>query len=335
MMKNILKFFGILLLIVVLLLTGFFVFFAIEFSVPDDFNYVVNDDQNTCTILSAKNMNTLYLIVPEEIDGYTVTKIASRAFEGHKCFDVILPKTIEYIGEGAFAYCENLLEVEGIEKCTNLKEIQQQTFRGCHRLDGILLPEGLEKIGKMAFVSCYKLSSINIPSTVTIIDDGAFAINYSMTEIKIPASVEYIGTEAFEACMYLKSIEVEAQNANYCSVDGVLYSKDMTMIHTYPCDKAGSEFTIPDSVTTIPVSTFTYPRNLEILNIPTSVKTIEKDAIKDTKNIATLSKINYNGTIETWNAINRDPDWAWRYLPDYTIYCTDGKLSKDGTVTYH
>ena len=124
MMKNILKFFGILLLIVVLLLTGFFVFFAIEVSVPDDFNYVVNDDQNTCTILSAKNMNTMYLIVPEEIDGYTVTKIASRAFEGHKCFEVILPKTIDYIGEGAFAYCENLFAVEGIEKRFNNKPLE-------------------------------------------------------------------------------------------------------------------------------------------------------------------------------------------------------------------
>ena len=334
-MKKILRVALTILLIIVIVHVGAFIFVALDVIIPDEFTYVVNDDQNTCTIIGTKNTNSLSIVVPEEIDGYTVTKIASWAFKEHKGVSVFLPETIEYIGEGAFAFCENLVGISGLEKCTNLKEIQQQTFRGCHRLNDISLPEGLEKIGKIAFISCYRLSSINIPSTVTIIDDGAFAINYSMTEIKIPASVEYIGTEAFEACMYLKSIEVEAQNANYCSVDGVLYSKDMTMIHTYPCDKAGSEFTIPDSVTTIPVSTFTYPRNLEILNIPTSVKTIEKDAIKDTKNIATLSKINYNGTIEMWNAISRDPDWAWRYLPDYTIYCTDGKLSKDGTVTYH
>ena len=225
-MKKLLKAIGIILLIPIILCVGLFAFFAIEVSVPDDFNYVVNDDQNTCTILSAKNMNTLYLIVPEEIDGYTVTKIASRAFEGHKCFEVILPKTIEYIGEGAFAYCENLFAVEGIEKCTNLKEIQQQTFRVCIHLSDISLPEGLEKIGDFAFLGCYSLESINIPSTVTTIEPGAFSWCEQLTKITIPASVELIGVYLFEGCIALESIEVEEENANYRSVDGVLYTKE-------------------------------------------------------------------------------------------------------------
>ena len=334
-MKKLLKALGIILLIPIILFAGIFVFIAIEITVYDNFTYIINNDRETCTITGVKNGSTYTINIPEEIDGYTVTKIASWAFKEQKCVSVQLPKTIEYIGEGAFLSCENLISVTGLEKCTNLKEIQPQTFRGCHSLSDIILPEGLEKIGRVAFISCYKLDSIIIPSNVTVIDDGAFVINYSMTEIKIPASVEYIGVEAFEACMYLKSVEVDSQNDNYCSVDGVLYNKDMTMIHTYPCNKPGNEFTIPDSVTTIPVSTFTYSYYLETLNIPTSVKNIEKDAIKDTVNIAKISKINYNGTVDMWNDVNRDPDWAWRYLPDYTIYCTDGKISKDGTVTYY
>ena len=334
-MKKILKFFGILALVVAILFAGLVIFIAVEVTFPDKFTYVVNNDQETCTVTGIKNDSTYIINIPEEIDGYTVTKISAWAFKGHKCFDVYLPETIEYIGAGAFASCENLSGVYGLDECTNLKEIQSQTFRGCHDLNEISLPNGLEKIGQIAFLSCYSLGNIGIPSTVTTIDNGAFGINYSMTEIKIPASVEYIGMEAFEACMCLESVEVEAQNANYCSIDGVLYSKDMTTIYAYPCNKAEKEFTIPDSVTIIPVSTFTYPRNLETLNIPASVKNIEKDAIKDTQNIATLSKINYNGTMDMWNAINRDLDWAWRYLPDYTIYCTDGKIKKDGTVIYN
>lgn len=339
-MKKFLKFLGILLgvvvLIPVIILVGIGIYVSVDVVSPDEFIYVVNrDDNTTCTIIGAEDVDAFSIKIPKEIDGYTVTRIAAWAFKGHKCTTVFFPETIEYIGAGAFAYCENLSEVFYLETCTNLKEIQQQTFRGCHSLREIAFPEGLEKIGQISFVSCYNLGNVNIPSTVTTIEDGAFAINYSMTEIKIPSSVEYIGIEAFEACMYLKFIEVETNNANYCSVDGVLYSKDMTTIHTYPCNKEGNEFTIPDSVTTISQSTFTYSRNLETLNIPTSVKNIEKDAIKDTQIISTLSKINYNGTVDMWNDINRDPDWAWRYLPDYTIYCTDGKISKDGTVTYY
>lgn len=339
-MKKILKFLGALLGIVVLIpviiIVAIGIYVSVDVVSPDEFTYVVNsDDKTTCTIIGAEDMDAYSIDIPKEIDGYTVTKIAAWAFKGHKCTTVFFPETIEYIGAGAFAYCENLSGVFYLEKCTNLKEIQSQTFRDCYCLDEISLPEGLEKIGEHAFRSCYVLGSIDIPSTVTIIDNAAFAINNRMTKINIPASVEYIGMEAFEGCMCLEAIEVEAQNTNYCSADGVLYSKDMTTIYAYPCYKLEKEFTIPDSVTTISVSAFTYTRNLETLNIPTSIKNIEKEAFEDAANASTLSKINYGGTVDMWNDINRDPDWAWRYLPDYTIYCTDGQISKDGTVTYN
>ena len=334
-MKKMLKFLVTLVLICIIALTVFFAYVCIEHAVPDKMNYIVNADQETCTITGAERSPGFVLYIPKEINGYTVTKIASMAFHGSNFYFVILPETIESIGAGAFIECEKLISIDGLEKCTKLIEIKDETFSGCHYLDEITLPQGLEKIGEHAFAFCYDLSSIDIPSTVTIIDNGAFALNNRMTKIKIPASVEYIGLAAFEGCMCLKSIEVEAQNPNYCSVDGVLYSKDMTTIYAYPCSKEGNEFTISESVTTIVVCAFSYPRNLETLNIPSSVKNIEKDAIKDPTNISALFKINYNGTVEMWNSINKDPDWAWRYLPDYTIYCTDGKIKKDGTVIYN
>ncbi len=335
-MKKLLKVLGIILLIPIVLCAGIFVFFAIEVSVPDDFNYVVNNDQNTCTILSAKNMNTPYLIVPKEIDGYTVTKIASGAFEGHKCMEVGLPETIEYIGEGAFAYCENLFEVEGIEKCTNLKEIQPYTFRDCYHLEVMVLPEGLEKIGEYAFYKCYRnLTDITIPSTVTTIDYGAFTSCQELTKITIPASVELIGVNLFEACISLESIEVEAENANYRSVDGVLYTKGMKILCAYPSNKAGEEYTIPDGVTTIATGAFAYPQHLKTLNIPESIELIDENAFIDIYMLSLLDTINYNGTVRMWKNIYIHPDWNTNYHPNFTIYCKNGRISKDGTVTYN
>ena len=39
-------------------------------------------------------------------------------------------------------------------------------------------------------------------------------------------------------------------------------------------------------------------------------------------------------TLEQWNAIEKGVDWDLD-TADYTIYCTDGQIAKDGTVTYN
>ena len=335
-MKKLLKAIGIILLIPIILCVGVFVFIAVNVTIPDEFNYVVNDDQMTCTIISAKKPNSLFLDVPKEIDGYTVTKIAAWAFKGNKCIAATLPETIEYIGEGAFAYCEELGGVLGLEECTNLKEIQAQTFSNCYLLEDVTLPEGLEKIGENAFYKCYKyLTEINIPSTVTTIEFGAFASCQELTKITIPASVELIGIASFEGCLGLEAIEVEAANANYCSVDGVLYTKGMEVLCVYPSNKAGEEYTIPDGVTTIGVAAFAYPRYLETLNIPDSVEIIEENAFIDLYLLSYIREIKYNGTVRMWKNINIHPDWCVNYHPNFTVYCKNGKISKDGTITYN
>ena len=52
-----------------------------------------------------------------------------------------------------------------------------------------------------------------------------------------------------------------------------------------------------------------------------------------------LKTINYYGTIEEWNAIEKIGGWNDNsdfdgVSTDFTIYCTDGQIAKDGTVTY-
>lgn len=335
-MKKLLKVLGIILLIPIILCAGLFAFIVYEVAIPDKFTYVVNEDQQTCSITGIKNGSAHTINIPEEIDGYTVTKINDWSFKSQNCFVVYLPETIEYIGEGAFAYCESLSGIYGLEKCTNLKEIQPYTFRDCYDLALITLPEGLEKIGEYAFYKCYKnLTDINIPSTVTTIDYGAFISCQELTKITIPASVELIGVNLFEACISLESIEVEVENANYCSVDGVLYTKGMKILCAYPSNKVGEEYTIPDGVTTIATGAFAYPQHLKTLNIPDSIEVIDENAFIDVYMLSLLNTINYNGTVRMWENIYINPNWNANYRPNFTIYCKNGRISKDGTVTYN
>ena len=72
------------------------------------------------------------LIIPEEINGLTVTGISSYAFDGCKeLTSVVIPEGITEIGEYAFEGCIALVEVDIPESVTR---IRKGAFKGCSKL---------------------------------------------------------------------------------------------------------------------------------------------------------------------------------------------------------
>lgn len=113
--------------------------------------------------------------------------------------------------------------------------------------------------------------------SVTRINRGIF-IDCNVTSVTIPNSEKiYIEQEAFSFCNSLESINVDIDNKNYCSKDGVLFNKDMTEIICYPSGKKDAIYTIPDTVVKICNRAFGNCPNLITINIPKSVKDIEQD----------------------------------------------------------
>ena len=65
-------------------------------------------------------------------------------------------------------------------------------------------------------------------------------------------------------------------------------------------------------------------------NIPSTVKSIGFGVFDK---CYSLSKVNYDGTIEEWFAAIKGT--LGSDLPDdFRVYCSDGTIAKDGTVTY-
>ena len=264
-----------------------------------------------------------------------VTSIGDQAFyECSNLYNVTLSTTIMSIGEWSFYACYSL---ENLSLPASLTVIKGFAFAECIGLRSLTVPAGVTSIGSGAFYWCHALTSIQvpeenttyssadgilfnknktklfacpggfigaytIPSSVTSIGIDAFYNCCVLTSLTIPSSVTTIegGAQTFGYCESLTSIQVENDNVRYTSVDGVLFTKDMTTLIAYPNGLTGA-YTIPDGVTCIESNAFAYCQGLTSITIHISVVTIEFDAFDG---CAGLTDVYYGGTQDQWNQIN-------------------------------
>lgn len=97
--------------------------------------------------------------VPERIEGIPVTRIGKKAFLSRKNLRrVILPDTIEEVGDWAFAYCDGLRQV--VLPCRNIL-FGRAVFMECGSLEGIsgtAAPEELLAAAVTAYDAYYLLN---------------------------------------------------------------------------------------------------------------------------------------------------------------------------------
>ncbi|MCK9316419.1 MAG: leucine-rich repeat domain-containing protein [Verrucomicrobia bacterium] len=140
-----------------------------------------------------------------------------------------------------------------------------------------------------AFYGCASLTCIMIPGSVTSIGWRAFRGCASLTSITIPEGVTKINDRAFSECSNLTSIDVEQENENYRSVDGVLFTKDMTTLVACPRGKKGEKYTIPEGVTRIGNGAFQGCNGLAGITIPNSLTSIGDVAFDGCRSLACVT----------------------------------------------
>ena len=109
---------------------------------------------------------------------------------------------------------------------------------------------------------------------VACIDDLAFDHCLNLTYITFPESVIEIGDNAFRECSNLTSIKVNSNNTEFCSIDGILFDKNIKTLIAFPANKKVTSYVIPSSVTTIHDHAFEQCINLTSITIPHSVTKI-------------------------------------------------------------
>lgn len=210
-----------------------------------------------------------------------LTKIESRAFEKSGLIRMELPDTVTTMGSGVFSECPNL---EFVKLPRNLEIIELSMFEKCAKLQSVVFPENVKVIGRWAFMWCDELQNFTLPESVETIGLQAFIDCESLTEVTIPAKVTKIEQNSFSGCGKLRAIYVAEGNQAYQSVDGVLMTKDGTMVHTCPGAKEGT-FVIPNGVTTIASLAFFDCQNLKRLVIPATLTTINERGFDSCDNL--------------------------------------------------
>lgn len=155
----------------------------------------------------------------------------------------------------------------------NVNKIGEYAFYECKSLQEVTIPQNIYKIGEYAFSSCSELKKVTISKGVGIIGDCAFFNCYALEEIKIPESVTTISRQVFSYDSSLKKIDVDDNNKNYCSKDGVLYSKDKKELIKVPA--LVEDAYIAGVTDLIDFNAFEDCKSLKTLAIPDSIKQIK------------------------------------------------------------
>ena len=259
----------------------------------------------------------------------SIVAIGDYAFRDSTIKKIVFHSAMRSIGEGAFYEVASLTEVTfkaganpsalvigdyAFYGCTNLATI---TFEETGKLDGseykyatscgvreigafafsntaaskILLPSTLVEIGEESFSEIKELKDIDFShvNSDLIFGDFAFSSCTGLTEINFPDNVGVIDFNAvFHGCTNMKAFNVSPTNPNYTTgEDGVLYNKSETVVVYLP--EGISEYSIPDTITTIGGGAFYNKKNLVSIVIPTGVTSIGTTAFEGCSNLSSVT----------------------------------------------
>ena len=218
---------------------------ASAYETDGTFFYTLTDGE--ITINGLEEHLTGDVVIPETIDGYSVTTIDSIGSSYIDIDSVYIPKNITTIDDCAlynymlekiivdeenpyFSSDENgvlfdkektkLIQYPFASKTkeyivpSTVKEIGYESMSNIPYLRKLTLPDGLEIIGKNAMAEYISVEELIIPDTVTRIESGALWGAHIISELRIPTSVEYIGEEGLGGTFVLPKDKIYIEGIN-------------------------------------------------------------------------------------------------------------------------
>lgn len=194
------------------------------------------------------------------------------AYSFYQCDEMVsvtIPKSVTYMSDDYFRYCNNLTAVNVRENNEQLCSIDGKVYSkdktsflycplgvvgelsilegvtlvtglsGCSKLTAIHLPETVKRLG--SFSGCTGLTHIDFPTSLERIESKAFYGCTGITQFNIPAATVEIGAGAFAYCTNLTTINIDSANTRYTMYNGAMYAREYNnnnsnfkVLHTVP-----------------------------------------------------------------------------------------------------
>lgn len=195
------------------------------------------------------------------------------------------------IEDGVFSSCSNLLSVI---MPNSVETVGNSIFQNCKSLDYVYFSDKLTNIGNSMFSGCNQLLTVKIPQGVNSIGSSAFKGCRSLRNVAIPASVTSIGNDAFMDCIGLVNACYETLSG-LCNIEFAnIYANPLYYAHHLDIDydsgvrryyvenRIGEmlEITIPSDMTKIGLATFAGCTNLYKVNVYAPITTIDASAFE-------------------------------------------------------
>lgn len=260
-----------------------------------NFRYKVLSD-GTVEITKYSSYDSEAIIIPETIDGHTVSSIGKNAFMYASITSLTIGSNITNIGDSAFFSCD----AETVTINAGDLKIGKQAFSCCSNIKTFSLTANNVEIGNSAFMYTeplttfnWQLADANAQGTKTVIGENAF-FSSGIVDITIPGDNLQIGKKAFSCCSSIKSMTALCRTITIGD-QAFMYAE----FESFSLPNAGSvgggtgklgdssffscglkSFVVPASIQKIEAKAFSCCSDLESIVIPPTVTSIGSGAFQ-------------------------------------------------------
>lgn len=237
----------------------------------------------------------------------TITIIGNNAFTGNRNLTKVnVPSSCKSLGAFAFQRCTALTSLtipEGVEVIGN------QCFNSCGVAE-LIFPNSVNLMGDAALTSMPSLKKVVLGTGLKELPMNAIQSNAVLEEIDLgriekvgnlalsglpalktlhfPATLKEFGDRALINQNALTSYTVDPASPYFTAVNGVLYSKDKTVLIKYPLGLVAKSYDIPEGVKRIDDCAFDHATYFESFKLPSTLETLGKYAFWENKGLTEL-----------------------------------------------
>ncbi len=239
------------------------------------------------------------VVVPAEIDGFTVDVIGVGVFKGDTITSLTMPETVLELRSNAVSSCEKLTSVTLPQ---SLVVINRMNFFSCNALSEVTIPAGVRYIGDTSFRFCDALRKITFEGMCPAIDMDCFSVLPEDAVAYVPDDQLEAYTAAFENAGSTVSVQPSGKNAVIVENNGYVeeefdFDASTGTITSY--NGYATYLAIPETIGGAPVKAigpeaFASHTYLAFLELPEGLESIGDSAFY---NCETLGRVRFPSTL--------------------------------------